>query len=233
MSWRRRLFANWRYDRQDHELPDFVLNRAPFRQAKFLIAGANFGCGSSRDTAPKMLSAFGIRCVVAPSFGGIFHDNCFKIGVLPMVLDNQTVETLAQEAQQGKSFSLDVAAQTLADPAGNMWRFDLPSFRREQLLTGADDISLTLRRNNDIIAYQERERAAHPWAFLPPGESDRADFVIAYSIGDESGSFSRFESPRPVMEPVPPTMLRVLRCLEPNFRSGAFSETIKNGVADR
>jgi 3-isopropylmalate/(R)-2-methylmalate dehydratase small subunit len=164
----RRLFANWRYDSQDRERPDFVLNRAPFRHAKFIIGDINFGCGSSRDTAPKMLGAFGIRCVIAPSFGGIFYDNCFKIGILPMVLGNDAVHSLAQEAIDGKDFSLDVTAQTLVSPAGNMWRFDLPSFRREQLLTGADDIALTLRRNNEIAAYQERERAARPWTFLPP-----------------------------------------------------------------
>ncbi len=163
----RRLFANWRYDANDNELPDFVLNRAPFRQAKFIIGGANFGCGSSRDTAPKMLSAFGIRCVVAPGYGGIFYDNCFKIGVIPIVLDNHAVETLIHEAREGKDFSLDVGAQTLTDPTGKTWPFELSAFRREQLLTGADDISLTLRRNTDIMAYQTRERALRPWTFLP------------------------------------------------------------------
>jgi 3-isopropylmalate/(R)-2-methylmalate dehydratase small subunit len=163
----RRLFATWRYDAQDRELPDFVLNRAPFRSAKFIIADVNFGCGSSRDTAPRMLAAFGIRCAIAPSFGGIFYDNCFKAGVLPMVLGNDVVQTLIAEASDGKDFSLDVAAQTLTTPAGKIWQFELPSFRREQLSTGADDISMTLRRNNEIHAYQERERAARPWTFLP------------------------------------------------------------------
>lgn len=163
----RRLFATRRYDARDDELPDFVLNRAPFRHAKFIIAGPNFGCGSSRDTAPRMLSAFGIRCIVAPSFGGIFYDNCFKIGVLPMVLGNDAVQSLVQAAESGKDFALDVATQTLTDPAQNAWHFDVPAFRREQLLTGADEIALTLRRNNEIAAYQARERAAHPWAFLP------------------------------------------------------------------
>ncbi len=162
----RHLFASWRYDKQDHELPDFVLNRAPFRSAKFIIGGTNFGCGSSRDTAPRMLEAFGIRCVVAPSFGGIFFDNCFKAGVLPMVLDSVVVEALAAEADGGEDFALDVAAQTLTSPSGKTWRFDLPAFRREQLLTGADDITLTLRRNNEIQAYQARERAVRPWTFL-------------------------------------------------------------------
>ena len=164
----RHLFAGWRYDKQDHELPDFVLNRAPFRAAKFFIGGANFGCGSSRDTAPRMLAAFGIRCVIASSFGGIFFDNCFKAGVLPMTLANDAVALLATEAEGGEDFALDVAAQTLTAPSGQVWRFDLPSFRREQLLTGADDITLTLRRNNDILAYQMRERALRPWTFLAP-----------------------------------------------------------------
>ena len=164
----RRLFATWRYDKQDRELPDFVLNRAPFRTAKFIIGGANFGCGSSRDTAPRMLAAFGILCVIAPSFGGIFYDNCFKAGVLPMALASDAIASLAEEAESGKDFALDVAAQTLTAPSGETRRFDLPSFRRAQLLTGADDIALTLRRNNDILAYQTRERALRPWTFLAP-----------------------------------------------------------------
>ena len=166
----RLLFANWRYDKNDRDLPDFVLNREPFRRAKFIIADVNFGCGSSRDTAPRMLSAFGIRCVIAPSYGEIFYDNCFKVGLLPMVLGNDAVHQLAREAADGKDFHLDVAAQTLTSPLGNTWRFDVPAFRREQLLTGADDIALTLRRNNEIAAYQERERAMRPWTFLPSGQ---------------------------------------------------------------
>jgi 3-isopropylmalate/(R)-2-methylmalate dehydratase small subunit len=162
------LFATWRYDKQDRELPDFVLNRAPFRAAKFLIAGENFGCGSSRDTAPRMIEAFGIRCVIAPSFGGIFFDNCFKSGVLPMVLGNDAIVALAAEAESGKDFALDMAAQTLTDPSGKIWRFEIPAFRREQLLTGADDIALTMRRNTEILAYQAREKALRPWTFLAP-----------------------------------------------------------------
>jgi 3-isopropylmalate/(R)-2-methylmalate dehydratase small subunit len=161
------LFAGWRYDPQDREVPEFVLNRAPFRNARFMLGGANFGCGSSRDTAALMLSAFGIRCVVAPSFGEIFRDNCFNAGMLPLVLDRETILDLAEAAKDGAAFTLDVAAQTLRAPGGQMVRFDLPAFRREQLVSGADEITLTLRRNAEIVAYQERERAAHPWAFLP------------------------------------------------------------------
>jgi 3-isopropylmalate/(R)-2-methylmalate dehydratase small subunit len=164
----RHLFAGWRYDKQDRELEDFVLNRTPFRSARFVIGGANFGCGSSRDTAPRMLEAFGVRCVIAPSFGGIFFDNCFKAGVLPMVLADEDVRSLAAEAESGAAFALDVAAQSLTSPSGKICRFDLPAFRREQLLTGADDITLTLRRNNEILAHQTREKRLRPWTFLTP-----------------------------------------------------------------
>ena len=162
----RMLFAGWRYDQQDNELPDFILNHEPFRHARFLIGGVNFGCGSSRDTAPRMLSAFGIRCVIATSYGAIFYDNCFKSGMLPMVLNEVAVKELATESEAGGEFSLDLMAQKLATPAGRILNFDVPAFRREQLLVGADDIELTLRRNHDIVEYQKRERAMRPWTFL-------------------------------------------------------------------
>jgi len=166
----RMLFANLRYDKEDRERPDFILNREPFRRARFLIAGPNFGCGSSRDTAPAMLAAFGIRCVVAPSYGGIFYDNCFKAGILPLVMGDDVVRGLAQEAEGGADFALDLEAKTLATPGGRSLAVDVPSFRREQLLAGADDIALTLRRDDDIRAYQKREGAMRPWAFLRPGQ---------------------------------------------------------------
>jgi 3-isopropylmalate/(R)-2-methylmalate dehydratase small subunit len=161
------LFAGLRYDTQDREIPDFVLNRPPFRNACFLLGGANFGCGSSRDTAALMLSAFGIRCVIAPSFGEIFRDNCFNAGMLPLTLPRETVAALAAEADDGSAFVLDVAAQNLRSPSGGGVSFEVPAFRREQLLTGADEIALTLQRKAEIVAYQERECAAHPWVYLP------------------------------------------------------------------
>src|SRR5436853_562763 len=108
------LFAGVRYDTQDREIPDFILNRPAFRNARFLIGGANFGCGSSRDTAALMLNAFGIRCVIAPSFGEIFRDNCFKASMLPLPLDWPLVTALAREANDGGDFTLDVGAQTLS-----------------------------------------------------------------------------------------------------------------------
>jgi 3-isopropylmalate/(R)-2-methylmalate dehydratase small subunit len=161
------LFAGLRYDNQDREIAEFVLNQPAFRSARFLIGGANFGCGSSRDTAALMLNAFGIRCVIAPSFGEIFRDNCFKAGMLPLALGWPVVTALAEAAKGGGDFILDLAAQTLCGPSGTVTHFEVPAFRREQLLSGADEITLTLRRQPEILAHQERERAVRPWTFLP------------------------------------------------------------------
>jgi 3-isopropylmalate dehydratase small subunit len=160
------LFANWRYDTNDKELPDFVLNRPPFRLAKFIIAGPNFGCGSSRDSAAKMLFAFGIRCVIAPGFGEIFRDNCFKLAMLPLVLEDALVRDLADEARDGAPFTLDAVAQELRTPGGRIVAFDLPEYRREQLTSGLDDIALTRRRQDAIAAHQSRERGTRPWTFM-------------------------------------------------------------------
>ena len=161
------LFYEMRFDEHEKRNDDFVLHRAPYDKAEILVSGANFGCGSSRDTAALMLSAFGIRCVAAPSFGEIFRDNCFKAGMLPLALEREIVTALAQDANGGADFTLHLAAQTLRTPSGRTIRVDVPAFRREQLLCGADEITLTLRRNRDILAYQQRERAARPWLFLP------------------------------------------------------------------
>ena len=145
------LFAGWRYDTQDREIPEFVLNRAPFRNARFLLAGANFGCGSSRDTAALMLSAFGIRCVAAPSFGEIFRDNCFKAGMLPLALEREIVTALAQDANGGARFHPRSRSANFAHAERRIVHVDVPAFRREQLLSGADEITLTLRRNREHL----------------------------------------------------------------------------------
>jgi 3-isopropylmalate/(R)-2-methylmalate dehydratase small subunit len=158
-----RLFGPWRYLPDGRENPDFVLNRAPFRQARFLIAGPNFACGSSRETAATMLKAFGIVCVIAPGFGLIFHDNCFRNHMLPLVLDESVVQALAAQAGDGAHFTLDVAAQTLTPPDGKPVRFTLPSFRRELLLAGADEVAVTLGRATAIADWQARARQARPW----------------------------------------------------------------------
>ncbi|MDB5410377.1 MAG: leuD [Rhodospirillales bacterium] len=157
------LFAGLRYDLADDELPDFVLNRPPFRSAKFILALDNFACGSSRESAVWYLYAFGIRCVVAPSFGEIFFDNCFKNGLLPLVLDAATIRELAAEAATGADFTLDVRRATLTAPSGRTIEFTLSDFRREALLTGADEIAMTQRREAAIAAHQERQRRERPW----------------------------------------------------------------------
>ncbi len=162
-----RLFGPWRYQADGSENPDFVLNQTPFRSARFLIGGPNFACGSSRETAATMLNAFGIRCIVAPSFGLIFHDNCFRNHMLPLVLDEATVATLAAQAATGADFELDLQAMTLTPPDGRPIGFALPQFRRSMLLQGADEVAVTLAREAEIAAYQRRVRAERPWELQP------------------------------------------------------------------
>jgi 3-isopropylmalate/(R)-2-methylmalate dehydratase small subunit len=162
----RRLFGPWRYGADGTENPDFVLNRPPFRQARFLLAGPNFACGSSRETAATMLNAFGIRCVIAPSFGLIFHDNCFRNHMLALVLDGAEVQALGAVAASGVDFHLDLEACTLRAGNGPSLAFTLPAFRRDLLLQGSDEISLTLARSPEITHYQQRVRDARPWELL-------------------------------------------------------------------
>ena len=158
-----RLFGPWRYLADGAANPEFVLNRPPFNESKFLIAGPNFACGSSRETAATMLRAFGIRCVIAPSFGLIFHDNCFRNHMLPLQLDWDTVQRLGEAAATGAPFRLDLQAGTLAAPGLEPIAFSLPSFRRELLLQGADEVQVTLGRAGAIAAWQARARAERPW----------------------------------------------------------------------
>jgi 3-isopropylmalate/(R)-2-methylmalate dehydratase small subunit len=158
-----RVFGPWRYDEQGRELPDFVLNRPPFRAARFLIGGSNFACGSSRETAPLWLYAFGIRCIIAPSFGGIFFDNCFRNGLLPMVLPMALIEQLAAQAESGAAFSLDLAERRIDTPDGTSLPIQLPAFRHHQLLTGEDELTITLQRTDEIDRYQDLSRREAPW----------------------------------------------------------------------
>ncbi|RYF32722.1 MAG: 3-isopropylmalate dehydratase small subunit [Comamonadaceae bacterium] len=164
-----RLFGPWRYDSTGAERPEFVLNRLPFRQARFIIAGANFACGSSRETAATMLNAFGIRCVIAPSFGQIFHDNCFRNHMLPLVLAPDVVDQLGELATHGGDFTLDLASSVLLAPDGTVTPISLPSFRREMLLQGADEVDLTLARSAEIAAFQERAKRLRPWEWALAG----------------------------------------------------------------
>jgi 3-isopropylmalate/(R)-2-methylmalate dehydratase small subunit len=160
----RNLFAGWRYDVYDNELPEFVLNQPPYREARFLLAGANFGCGSSRESACWMLSEFGIRCIIAPSFGEIFFNNCFQNGMLPLVLDWSTVQRLAEQTTKGE-FELDVEQSLLRTPAGESIRYMLPEFRRSGLLKGWDEVDLTLSRSEEIERFQQHDRETRPWIY--------------------------------------------------------------------
>lgn len=162
------VFGAWRYDTDGNEIADFVLNRPAFRAAKFILAGPNFACGSSRETAATMLKAFGIGCVIAPSFGLIFHDNCFRNHMLPLALDWPTVQALARQSEGGAPFILDLEAATLTPPDGKPITFAIPAFRRDMLLSGADEVAVTLRRADEIAVYQAEARKQRPWA-LPQG----------------------------------------------------------------
>ena len=162
-----RLFGPWRYLSDGREDPTFVLNRQPFRNAKFLIAGPNFACGSSRETAATMLNAFGIRCVIAPSFGQIFHDNCFRNGMLPLELAPPVVAHLAAIAERGGHFTLDLRDSVLRASDGVEVRFELPLFRRQLLLSGRDEVAATLDKQDAIDAYRSRVLAARPWELKP------------------------------------------------------------------
>jgi 3-isopropylmalate/(R)-2-methylmalate dehydratase small subunit len=158
------LFNDLRYAPDGKENPDFVLNKPPYRGAQILIAGANFGCGSSREHAPWALADFGIRCVIAPSFADIFFNNCFKNGLLPVVLLQKEVDQLMALAQQGAKLTVDLEHQTLsADPGNAGVSFTTDPFRRHCLLNGLDDIGLTEQRVADITAYEKRQKAEQVW----------------------------------------------------------------------
>jgi 3-isopropylmalate/(R)-2-methylmalate dehydratase small subunit len=163
------LFESMRYDENGNERPEFVLNREPYRQAQILIAGDNFGCGSSREHAPWALLDYGIRCVIAPSFADIFFNNCFKNGILPIVLPKEQVELLQREAENAPdpTFTIDLEQKQIFRPMGNEpIPFDVDGFSRDCLLNGLDDIGLTFEKAPKIETYESRLRGQRPWLFL-------------------------------------------------------------------
>jgi 3-isopropylmalate/(R)-2-methylmalate dehydratase small subunit len=159
------LFQDMRYDAEGREIPDFVLNRPAYRKAKILVAGENFGCGSSREHAPWALLDFGIRCVIAPSFADIFYNNCFKNGILPIALPKDQVAKLLDDAERGANavVTIDLEKQEITGPDGGLIRFDIDPFRKHCLLNGLDDIGLTLQKAAGIDGYEARQRTAQPW----------------------------------------------------------------------
>ena len=159
------LFSSLRYADDGAEKPDFVLNQPQYRQAEILVAGDNFGCGSSREHAPWALLDFGIRCVIAPSFADIFHGNCFKNGILPVVLPREVCEQLMADAALGTNarITVDLARQMVVRPDGEEIHFEVDAFRKHCLLNGLDDIGLTLEHAPAIDKYEARLRQEQSW----------------------------------------------------------------------
>jgi len=158
------LFYDLRFDAQDQPRPDFVLNDPRYAGAGVLIAGENFGCGSSREHAPWALLDYGIRCVIAPSFADIFYGNCFQNGLLPIALPEAAVKALMDEAKGGNHvFSIDLATQSVTAPSGKTFAFEIDPARKEKMLKGLDSIGETLQRAPDIDAYEARQSLSRPW----------------------------------------------------------------------
>jgi 3-isopropylmalate/(R)-2-methylmalate dehydratase small subunit len=161
-------FEALRYQPDGSENPDFVLNQAPFRGAPILIAGPNFGCGSSREGAVWSLMGSGLRCVIAPSFGDIFFNNCFQNGMLPVRLPADDVRRLADACAGGNArVTVDLRRQVVVFPHGEEVGFEIEAVRRDALLEGLDEIGQTLKLSGDIAAFQQRDRAARPWVWHP------------------------------------------------------------------
>ena len=160
------LFAELRYDEAGEPLPDFVLHKPPYTDAKILITGENFGCGSSREHAPWALLDFGFRCVVAPSFADIFYNNCFKNGILPIVLPQGEIDKLIDDAARGDNarLTIDLEAQEIRGPDGGAIPFDVDPHRKRCLIEGLDDIALTLEKADAIDAFEQENGTSRPWA---------------------------------------------------------------------
>jgi 3-isopropylmalate/(R)-2-methylmalate dehydratase small subunit len=158
------LFYDLRFDGEGREKPDFVLNQQAYAGASVLIAGDNFGCGSSREHAPWAMLDFGLRCVIAPAFADIFYNNCFNNGLLPITLPEDQIRALGEEAKGGNHlFTVDLEAQDVVAPSGRRFSFDIDPGRKEKLLKGLDAVGETLQHAGDIDAFEEGRRRARPW----------------------------------------------------------------------
>jgi 3-isopropylmalate/(R)-2-methylmalate dehydratase small subunit len=159
------LFHELRYDHEDREIAGFLLNKPAYRNAQILVTGENFGCGSSREHAPWALLDFGIRCVIAPSFADIFFNNCFKNGILPIVLPQEDVDKLMDDAERGANavISVDLENQVITGPDGGSIAFEVDAHRKHCLLNGLDDIGLTMEKDHHIDSFEARHHAEKPW----------------------------------------------------------------------
>ena len=159
------LFAEMRFKEDGTENADFVLNKPAYRKAQILVAGDNFGCGSSREHAPWALLDFGIRCVISTSFADIFYNNCFKNGILPIKVSQEDLDKLFDDADRGanSTLTIDLEAQEIRGPDGGVVKFDLDPFRKHCLINGLDDIGLTMEKAPSIKTYEEKAATARPW----------------------------------------------------------------------
>ncbi|MDD9726583.1 3-isopropylmalate dehydratase small subunit [Roseovarius sp. SK2] len=159
------LFDEMRYDDNGNEIPDFVLNQPAYREAKIIVAGDNFGCGSSREHAPWALLDFGIRCVISTSFADIFYNNCFKNGILPIVLPQEEVDKLMDDAERGSNavLTVDLENQEITGPDGGTIGFEVDPWRKHCLLNGLDDIGLTMEKAASIDAFESKAATERPW----------------------------------------------------------------------
>ncbi|HLQ20387.1 MAG TPA: 3-isopropylmalate dehydratase small subunit [Tabrizicola sp.] len=160
------LFDEMRYTQDGQEIPDFVLNQPAYRKSQIIVAGDNFGCGSSREHAPWALLDFGIRCVISTSFADIFFNNCFKNGILPVVLPQEAVNHLMDDARKGENarISIDLESQTVTASDGTTFGFEVDPFKKHCLLNGLDDIGLTLEKAAAIDSFEQKNATLRPWA---------------------------------------------------------------------
>lgn len=161
------LFNDMRYNDDGSDNPDFVLNQASYKRAEIIVAGDNFGCGSSREHAPWALLDFGIKCVISTSFADIFFNNCFKNGVLPIKVSPEELEELMGDAEKGGNarLSVDLESQTITRPDGSTVAFEVDPFRKHCLLEGLDDIGLTLQHDEAIDDFEAKQRSGQPWLY--------------------------------------------------------------------
>lgn len=164
------LFNGWRFLADGSPNPDFILNQEPYARAQVLLADRNFGCGSSRERAPKALREFGFRAVIAPSFGGIFFNNCYRNGIVPVELPIEDVRAIASEVEVARGeapVTVDLEKQLVTSPGGTTYAFTAPETLRQMLLQGVDEISLTLARMREIEAFRRVDKTRRPWAYSP------------------------------------------------------------------
>ena len=161
------LFHEMRYDADGNENPDFVLNQPAYRDSKILVTGENFGCGSSREHAPWALLDFGIRCVIAPSFADLFYYNCFKNGILPIILAPEDMKKIMDDAERGANATLtiDLENQTIQGPDGGEIKFEIDEFKKHCLLNGLDDIALTMKNEDKIADFEDGQKTTQPWLY--------------------------------------------------------------------